>query len=314
MKINLIGKSFDINSGQGVYRYSGEILEELKKTDNLVKINKNGDINHVQQPELIWKALFKKNVITTIHDIMPLFISERKKVFNIFFKNSILVTLLKSKKIIAVSENTKKDILKYFKINPKKVIVVHEGVSKEFYPMKNKENKEIKIGYIGGLGKRKNVEFILKLAEKIPNVKFIIGGRGPDKERLERISIKLMLKNVEFSGFIPDSKMNEFYNSLDFFIFPSFYEGFGLPVVEAMACGVPCIVSDRGSLPEVIGNAGLIIDIDDLSDSCERIKKLIKNKEMIKILSNKSIKRAKYFDWEECAKKTIESYKDIVKK
>jgi len=309
MKINLIGKSFDINSGQGIYRYSGEILKELKKTNNKVFINKKGNINHVQQPELIWNALFKKNVITTIHDIMPLFILERKKIFNIFFKISVLIAIWKSKKIIAVSENTKKDILKYFKVNPKNIIVINEGVSENFYPIK--KIKKIKIGYVGGLGKRKNIEFIIKLAKIMPEINFKIGGKGPNKERLEKISKDMNLKNVEFLGFISNKELNNFYNSLDLFIFPSFYEGFGLPVVEAMACGIPCVVSDKGSLPEVAGEAGTITDINNLNKSKNIIKGLLKNKKRLLALSSMSIKRAKDFNWKDCSKKTLEIYRNI---
>jgi len=313
MKINLIGSSFDINSGQGIYRYSGELFKELKKTINKITINKKGDVSHIQQPELIWKGLLKKNLVTTIHDIMPLFISERKYIFNVFFKLSVRLSLLKSKKIIAVSENTKKDILKYFKIDSKKIEVIYEGVSKEFFPIKKAKNKEFVIGYIGGLGKRKNVEFILKLAKQVPKIKFKIGGKGPDKERLESISKKLKLKNVNFVGFVPNEQMNNFYNSLDVFLFPSFYEGFGLPVVEAMACGIPCLISDRGSLPEIVKNAGIILDISDLEKSTEKMKKLIKNKKLRDKMGKEEIKRAKEFTWEKCAKKTMEVYKKVLK-
>jgi glycosyltransferase involved in cell wall biosynthesis len=312
MKVNLIGKSFDMDSGQGIYRYSGQIFEELKAEKVDVVLNESGDINHVQQPELIWKALFKKNVITTVHDIMPFFISERKWVFNLFFKISILLSLWKSKKIIAVSKSTKKDILKYFNVNPKKISVVYEGVSEKFYPIKRDKNKILTFGYVGGLGKRKNIEFILKLANKFPKLNFKIGGKGPDRERLEKISKRRGLTNVEFVGFIPESKMNDFYNSLDFFIFPSFYEGFGLPVVEAMACGIPCIVSDRGSLPEITYGVGLIIDIDKIEKSNLEIIGLIKDIKKIKILKDKSIKRANDFKWRKCAMEILKIYKGFL--
>lgn len=313
MKINLIGQSFDKNSGQGIYRYSSELFERLQNKNLEVVKNIKGDIDHVQQPELIWKALFKKNVITTFHDIMPFFNNERKFLFRVFFYFSSLLASIKSKKIIAVSQCTKKDIIKYFPFTKNKIIVIYEGVDKnEFYRIKNKKkNKIFTIGYIGGLGKRKNIEFILKLAEKMKNerVLFKIAGKGSDKERLLKISQELELKNIVFVGFILDEKINEFYNSLDLFIFPSLYEGFGLPVVEAMACGIPCLISDRGSLPEIIGNAGKVIDIDNLLTTTVIIKSLIKNKRGLK----RSIKRANYFNWDKTIKDTIKVYEKILK-
>lgn len=315
MKINLIGTNFNLDSGQGVYKYSGEILKRLTKTKNLIVINESGKINHVQQPELIWHALFKKNVVTTFHDVIPLLINERKKLFNLFFRISVFLAVIKSKKIITVSECTKNDLIKFYPRAEKKIEVIYEGVSAEFFPITGKKSEFFPvIGYVGGLGKRKNIEFILKVAKIMPKIKFKIGGTGPHKEKLLELSKKLNLKNVEFVGFIPEKEINKFYNSLNLFIFPSLYEGFGLPVVEAMACGTPCVISNQGSLPEIIGNAGIILDLKNLEMSRERILNLIKNKNKLKELSKKSIKRAKYFDWDKCVKKTLGVYEKCLKR
>jgi len=316
MKINLIGTSFDINSGQGVYKYSGEILNELKKQGFDVTVNSNGDINHVQQPELIWRALFKKNVITTIHDIIPIVYGERKFLFRIFFYFSILVTCLKSKKIICDSHYTKRDLERFFPFVKNKLDVVYLGYdSKKFYPLKKKNNKEFIVGYIGGLGKRKNVKIILKVAKELEkeNILFKIAGKGPELEKLLELTNKLNLKNVEFVGFIPENRINLFYNSLDLFLFPSFYEGFGLPVLEAMACGVPVMVSDRASLPEIVGDAGVIIDIENLRESVRKIKEIIKDKRLQKTLIKRGINRANNFNVDKMLEKTLKVYRMLCK-
>jgi glycosyltransferase involved in cell wall biosynthesis len=319
MNINLIGKSFDKDSGQGIYRYSGEILNHLNRyKDITVKINDKGDINHVQQPELIWKALFKKNVITTIHDLIPLICKERKLSFRIFFYFSVLLSCIKSKKIITVSKCTKKDLEKYFPFCKKKVEIIYEGVNKkEFFPTnKKKKNPYFIIGYTGGLGKRKNVEFILKLAkllEKNKKIIFKIGGKGPEKDKLEKIVKKEGIKNVKFVGFIPPNQLNNFYNSLDLFIFPSLYEGFGLPVLEAMACGTVVISSNISSLPEIIGKGGGSICLNlNLKDFKEKINKFIKMKKKdLKILKEKSYQKTKKFTWEKSTNKLIKVYKGL---
>ena len=312
MKINLIGTSFEKNSGQGIYKYSGELLKELKKTDNLISINKGGDITHVQQPELIWKALFKKKVITTIHDIIPIIYGERKLPFRIFFYICVLFTCLKSKKIIFDSYSTKKDTLGFFPFIKNKMSVVYLGIdSKKFYPLKKKENKKFIIGYMGGLGKRKNIERILKVANvfKKENIIFKIAGKGPELNKLIRLKKEMRLNNVEFVGFIPENKINLFYNSLDLFLFPSFYEGFGLPVLEAMACGVPVITSNKSSLPEVTGNAAILVNPNKIEEIKRAIEKVLNSKKLQKDMRNLGLIRAKNFSWE----KTAEAYLKVIK-
>jgi len=311
MKINLIGNSVDASSGQGIYRYSAELLAGLRDAGADVSFNDNGDINHIQQPEIIWKHLFKKNVITTIHDVIPLFNNERKILFRIFFYISVLISTIKSNKIIAVSECTKRDIIKYFPWVRKKIRVIYESIDHNlFYPNKRKKGGNITIGYVGGLGKIKNVGFRLKIAKKYPKINFKIAGAGKEKEKLIKLSKNLKLKNVEFCGFVSEGSMRDFYNSLDIFIFPFLYEGFGLPVLEAMACGTPVLVSNKGSLPEIVPNENNIIDIENIIKTKNRIIFMVKSRKRLNSLTQESIKRAALFSRYTMIKKTVEFYKN----
>lgn len=312
MKINLIGKNFDKNSGQGIYKYSGELLSELKKTRNIILTNLDGEINHVQQPELIWKVLFKKKIITTIHDIIPIVYGERKFLFRVFFYFSVFLALIKSKKVIVDSISTKKDLIKYFSFAKDKITPIYLGTDdKKFYPLKKRNNKKFTIGYIGGLGKRKNVEIILRIAKETEkeNILFKIAGKGPELKKLLELKKKLNLKNIEFVGFVPENKINAFYNSLNLFIFPSFYEGFGLPVLEAMACGIPVITSNRSSLPEVVGNAGILINPNSIIQIKNAIEKVINNKKLQKEMARKSLIQTSKFSWE----KTVSEYLKVIR-
>ncbi len=317
MEINLIGKNFDINSGQGIYKYSGELLNLLKRKKYEVRINQNGVINHVQQPELIWGSLFKKNLVTTIHDIIPLVYGERKFLFRIFFYFSCLLSCIKSKRVIVVSESTKKDVIRWFPFVKHKIKVIYEGIdSHKFYSDKKSIHKKFIIGYIGGLGKRKNIEFILRLAKEFQNNKkvlFKIAGKGPELDRLLKLKEKMRLNNVNFVGFIPEEKLNKFYNSLDIFIFPSLYEGFGLPVLEAMACGIPTIVSNNSSLPEIVRDSGILINSKDTQRLSKIIINLIKNKKRLKEFSKKAIKISKEFNWNKTMDGTIKVYEEVLK-
>jgi len=342
MKIVLIGQSFEKNSGQGVYEFSNNLYEHLKKINKNIEIIKTGssknsiktlfnnilvsffriinvkaDVYHFMMPEIALACLLKKPSIVTIHDLIPLTISwERKKIFNIYFKFMMKIAL-RSSHLIAISNSTKKDLIKLFNIAENKISVIQLGVNnKKFYPLKDKgKNKKFIIGYLGGFGKRKNIEYILKIANEFKNDKkiiFKIAGKGPKLNNLVRLKKEMKLDNIEFVGFISDENLNEFYNSLDLFLFPSLYEGFGLPVLEAMACGIPVMISNISSLPEIAGDAGILINLRKAEETIEKIKELIKNKKKLKRLSQKSIKRAKEFNWEKTAKETIKVYKKVI--
>ncbi len=344
MKITLIGQNFNENSGQGVYEYSNYLYENLKKlNDNIKKVetgfSKNpiitlwknifvsfyktlktkSDIYHFMMPEVSFACLFKRPSVVTIHDLIPLIIkNERKKSFNLYFKLMMKITL-RANHLIAVSNSTKKDLIRFFNVPENKISVIYEGVDhKKFYPIKNKrKNKKFVVGYVGGLGKRKNVEYILNIAKEFKNNKnvlFKIVGKGPDLNRLVKLKREMNLDNVEFVGFIPEDKLNKFYNSLDLFIFPSYYEGFGLPVLEAMVCGIPVMVSNVSSLLEIVNDAEILINPKKSEEAVEKIKEIIKNKKLQRKLTQKSIKRAKDFNWDKTAKETVKIYETLAKK
>jgi glycosyltransferase involved in cell wall biosynthesis len=346
MKISLIGQKFDGGSGKGVFEYSRELYKNLEKINKdvekietgsyflfrnvfgrlfnntiisfLKSIRIKSEINHFMIPEICSGCIFKRPSIVTIHDLIPLVTDERGRIFSFYFKLMIRIAL-KANHIIVVSNSTKQDLMNLFKISSEKISLIYEGVdNSKYYPRKMKEKgNKFTIGYIGGLSKRKNVDFILKLAKEFKNNKkilFKIAGKGPEKTRLEKLSKNMNLNNVKFVGFVPEENLNKFYNSLDLFIFPSFYEGFGLPVLEAMACGAPVIVSNKGALPEIVNNAGIIIDIENLEKSARRIREIIKDEKLLKGLREKGIKRSKKFNWNSCVKNHLKIYRRVYEK
>jgi len=341
MKIALIGEDFEKDAGQGVYKYGGYLLEgiiknkhkiqkiKLKKSKNPVItvfesflgsvfkiLGKKADIYHFITPDMISACILKRPSIATVYDLIPFILkNERKKSYNVYFK--IVTKFLKrANHFIVISKSTKKDLMKYLKVPEEKISLIYLGVDhKIFYPIKKKKNKKFVIGYLGGLGKRKNIEYMLHVAKKIGNkndIIFKIAGKGPDLNRLIKIKNRLKLKNTEFVGFIPENKLNEFYNSLDLFIFPSYYEGFGLPILEAMACGIPVIASNKGSLPEIMGGAGILINPHEPKEAIVKIKKIVKNGKLQEKLGMRGIKRAKNFDWDKTTKETLKLYEKFI--
>jgi glycosyltransferase involved in cell wall biosynthesis len=158
----------------------------------------------------------------------------------------------KAKLILTPSNQSKKDLIGLVKIPEEKIFVIPWGVDlKKFRPTKTKRNRKI-VGYIGGLGKRKNVEWILYLAKEFKDFEFKIAGKGAELNKLIRIKKKLKLNNVKFIGFVPEENLIEFYNSITIFIFPSLEEGFGIPLVEAMACEVPYIIGTNTGIGKIL--------------------------------------------------------------
>ena len=172
--------------------------------------------------------------------------------------------------------------------------------------------------YVGNVESRKNVSLLIKSIYKlkkqgIKHKLVIIGARGFGFKQINELVIELKLSDeVIFTGYIPDEDLVKFYNAADLFVFPSLYEGFGLPPLEAMACGCPVIVSNTSSLPEVVGNAGILIDPHDFDALAEEMYQILTNNDLKQNLSKKSVTRAKLFSWEKTARETWKVYEKVL--
>lgn len=272
-------------------------------------------------------------VVVTVHDMVykshPETMNSRtRKLLDMSLKRSMKRATL----IVTDSEFSKTEIVKYFPQFESKVRVVPCGVdTKKFMPVKNKADiAKVKINfnihgdyflYLGTLEPRKNLVRLIdsyskakaKLEEKgaaIPHL-VIAGGRGWLYEEIFETVEKLGLGNdVIFTKYIPDEDLCPLICGALAFVFPSIYEGFGLPPLEAMTCGVPVIVSDAASLPEVVGDSALIADAYNTDDMAEKLLRIYNEPQLRRELSEKGIKRAEKFTWENSAKKLYEVYKE----
>jgi len=247
-------------------------------------------------------------------------IEHQEKAFHYFKENASL--------IIAISENTKMDIMKYLHIPEEKIRTIYCGVGDEFRKIEDvrvlkSRLKGIGIGYpyilyLGTLEPRKNVErlieaFIqLKKGKRIDEKLVISGIQGWGYQSIfDKVASSGIEKEVIFTGFGPNEFLPFLYNGASAFVYPSFYEGFGLPVLEAMACGVPVVTSNVSSLPEVAGNATILINpysVDELADGIWRI---LSDEELRNQCIKKGIERAKSFTWERCAKNTLDVFNEV---
>ncbi len=265
--------------------------------------------------------------IITVHDIayvrFPNLLNKSRQIYK---KNILRISIERADIIIADSFSTKRDIIKYYGVKEEKIKVVHLGVERRFRPISDVEEYRLRnnlpskmILNVGTLEPRKNVVTLIKAFKKLrekgcKDYKLAIAG---EKGWLYRQIFKeASLGNIEqeilFLGVVSDDDLPMLYNCADVFVYPSLYEGFGLPPLEAMACGIPVITSNTSSLPEVVGDAGIMVDPTDPDSLCEAMLNVLTNKEMRRRMSSKGLKRSKLFSWEKSAKEILEIYDEAL--
>ncbi|HEY5562006.1 MAG TPA: glycosyltransferase family 1 protein [Clostridiaceae bacterium] len=293
-------------------------------------INEKIDIFHVPQNGmgLIDNPSYKK--VVTIHDLIPYVMPETVgKGYLLRFIKEIPRIIELADGILTVSEWSKNDILRLFPIDEKKIFVTSLAADSKYKPMDKekcraliKEKYNIKLPfilYLGGFSGRKNVKSLIiaysKLYKEL-NRKFnlvIVGAKKDDGNYLVELSSSLNLStNIIFTGFVPEELLPVFYNACEIFVYPSLCEGFGLPPLEAMSCGAPVITSNVTSIPEVVGDSGILIDPFDNSNLINAIGNLLENEPKKEELSKKGLKRASHFSWTKTAESTLKVYKKVL--
>lgn len=268
---------------------------------------------------------YNKNSVVTIHDLAIYKNPEwfPKQLFST--KVSVPQSLRKARKIIAVSEYTKKDLIDILKIPEEKIEVVLNGVEKredinENDKEKIKDKFNIKNNYIlfiGTLQPRKNITGLIDAFDKLrgsrifENYQLVIAGnKGWDYDNIfEKVKNKALTKKVIFTKYISKRDKLRLLNAASCFCFPSFYEGFGLSILEAMQQGIPVITSNITSTKEIGGDASLLVDPYKISSISQALKKVLQDETLRNELVAKGYSHAKKFSWAKCTKKTLEIYK-----
>jgi len=270
--------------------------------------------------------------VVTIHDLTFLYYPEHRgaKTSNFYLKRTKLA-IQTAQKIIAVSEATRQDLIKELGVLPEQIKTVPEGVTANFSPII--EERRLKaflkqyrlepqkyILSVGTLEPRKNLVRLVKAYSMLPNQiranykLVLIGSPGWRNSALSQTINDLNLKaNVIMPGYFGHEDLPYFYNGAKVFVYPSLYEGFGLPPLEAMACSTPVVASNISSLPEVMGHAGLLINPLKEEEIAAAIKRILTNDRLAGLLAVKGLKQAKKFSWDKTAKETIKVYKEILR-
>jgi glycosyltransferase involved in cell wall biosynthesis len=226
--------------------------------------------------------------------------------------------------IITVSHHAKKDLIQYLSIPENKIRVTYEGAEDHF--KKIERNTELFLDfekrfglnkpfffYLGGFDKRKNVPFLIDTILKMNRDDFQLVLAGGKKEELPDTLCEKLNHQILFADWLEDSEVIALYNEAQAFIYPSFYEGFGLQVCEAMSCHCPVITSNRSSLPEVIDNPDALFSPDDSTKLQTLITNILDDKDFRKKLKDHSIERIKSFSWKKLAKQSLDIYQQVLK-
>lgn len=247
----------------------------------------------------------------------------------IYHKVFTRLSARRASRLIAISSSTAQDLRRFFAVPEAKTSVILPGVDAAYRPINDKSvlssfrlrhnlPREF-ILFVGTLEPRKNLIMLLHAYAQFKrqtntNHKLVLaGGKGWCYEPIFATVEKLGLQtDVLFPGFVAEDELPLWYNTADVFVYPSLYEGFGLPPLEAMACGKPVVVADTSSLPEVVGDAGLCIDAHQPEEWAAALRRLCQDADLRCNLSSRGLERARQFSWTKMARQTVQVYRDVL--
>ncbi len=271
-------------------------------------------------------------VIITIHDLIFLrYPGSFHPLKRFYLKAMTGWSARNAAHVITVSEATRQDVIRMLGVSPRRVTAVHNGVGSQFKPCNREERESFRrekgiegrvILYLGTLEPRKNVTTLIKAFAAIASepdlsdVSLLVGGsKGWYYDEIfataERLGL-LGANRVRFLGRVPDEELPLWYNIAAICAYPSLYEGFGLPPLEAMACGTPVVVSDRPALPEVVGDAGILADPEDVEVWAAAFRRLLHEPDLANDLGQRGLERAAQFSWERSGLETAQVFRRVM--
>lgn len=262
--------------------------------------------------------------VMTVHDLGVEYLPKMHQLKQqLYLKYITRYQLASATGLIAVSKATKEDLVKRAGINPEKISVVYEGYDKKlFKPVKQEivRNRlkyfDIEVGkyflFVGTIQPRKNLERLIQAFSKTTGTNLVIAGsKGWLSEAIYKLPRKLSIEDrVKFLGYVPEKDLPALYSGAQALVFPSLFEGFGLPILEAQACGCPVITSNISSMPEVAGKGALYVNpysVDDIVKGMERVQSTGYRVQLIK----NGFENIKRFSWEKCAAQTLEVLESV---
>lgn len=266
--------------------------------------------------------------VITIHDLAFIRFPETFRSYNrTYLDFATRLSAKRASRILAVSEHTRQEVIGLLGVPADRVIVTHDAARDHFVPPAPSQLEEFRmrkglpakfILYVGTLEPRKNLVTLLEAYHKVRQVEdvplIIGGGKGwlykPFFKRLEELQLK---EHIHFAGYIEEEELPLWYAAARAFVFPSIYEGFGMPPLEAMSCGTPVITSQASSLPEVVGDAGLTVHPTDVDGLAQAIVDVVRDDDLHATLRKKGLQQAQRFSWRTMAEQTLQAYNDVAR-
>jgi glycosyltransferase involved in cell wall biosynthesis len=342
-KIDRLNKQININSsGNFIHKIQQLTLLNISRVLNITRqpIDRHklaqADLFHSTYPRIpkqVRTALPNRH-LQTVYDLTPLILDEKYFPPGLRGINQRLIdTIQPDDWVTTISEATRDDLLARRKLNPERVTTIYLAASPElFYPISDRTAIEVvKQKYrlpegnyflsLHSLAPHKNMEHLIACfkkiiaQEKIQDLHLVICGGNKEAGALMAAANHLTaadLKFIHFTGFVDDNDLAAIYSDAIGFIFPSLYEGFGLPVLEAMQCGCPVISSNTSSLPEVVGEAGFLVSPTDEDKLCECMLKLYRSSQLRAHYSQLSLDRSALFSWQKTVDETVQIYERMM--
>lgn len=271
--------------------------------------------------------------VGTVHDFSSLHIANKYDASHMFYIKRVLPALVRRlDAVITISESSKRDIVEYAKVSEERVHVIPNGVNHTvYYPqqrslakMQVRSKHGIDMPYLLYISRIENpgknhIRLIrafdrLKQSHKLPHELVLVGSDWDRADEVHRVANEVASSNaIRFTGFTASEDLPALYNAADAFVFPSLYEGFGLPVLEAMACGIPVAGANTSSVPEVIGDAGILFDPYNEENIADSILQILTDSELARSLSERGLQRASQYDWHITAERTLNVLCNTVK-
>jgi len=264
--------------------------------------------------------------VVTMYDLIPMiypqYLPHRWSAW--IFRATASLAMRRANQIIAISESTKRDLVRFFGIPEDRIGVTHLAADEKFRPLGSEQLEKI-IGTYGlpgryilylGINKpHKNLAFLLRVFRELrTGAKLVLAGKEDPRylqprEETRRLGLG---GRVVFLGDVPEKDLPMIYNGAEVFVFPSLYEGFGLPVLEAMACGTPVVCSSSSSLPEIVGDAAVILDPQDTGAWVAALTEVLENEQLREDRKAKGLAQAKKFSWNKTARETLDVYQSVL--
>lgn len=300
------------------------------KIDDLI-----GGADVVFLPNIIFGAFSRRTkLVLTVHDLSferhPETFSAKRRFWHIFINPWRLCG--QASKIIAVSESSKNDLVEKYGISGDKIRVIYNAVSENFGILDRNNPKLVEVKekyklpykfilYLGTVEPRKNINGIVRAYNRLRKInhpeinkyKLVIAGASGWKQGKisEEIKNSPFSGDIIFAGFIADEDKVAVYNLATLFVYPSFFEGFGFPPLEAMNCGVPVITSNNSSFPEIAGDAAVMVDPDKPDEICQAMKGILLDKKLQEKLRERSVEQAKKFNWKKTAQEFLDTLQNV---